>query len=166
MGRFSGISQFHGTQTPSRIRDPPPLITTPDSNPSPHRPLALPAPGSLPGGCSSRQQRSPPTHPPRPQHFVASNGTPLALLVPKTTLARKAFETKEDTLKSFPYNAWITVSHSFSRWEKQNVGDMGPGYFTTCILAQGCLHGPKVTSMRPTNTKRNTRRNKQVTWHT
>ncbi|CAD6254638.1 unnamed protein product [Miscanthus lutarioriparius] len=33
----------------------------------------------------------------------------------KTTLARKAYESKEDTLKSFPYNAWITVSQSFSR---------------------------------------------------
>jgi disease resistance protein RPM1 len=33
----------------------------------------------------------------------------------KTTLARKTYESKEDTLKSFPYNAWITVSQSFSK---------------------------------------------------
>jgi disease resistance protein RPM1 len=33
----------------------------------------------------------------------------------KTTLARKAYESKEDTLKSFPYSAWITVSQSFFR---------------------------------------------------
>jgi len=33
----------------------------------------------------------------------------------KTTLARKTYESREDTLKSFPYRAWITVSQSFSR---------------------------------------------------
>jgi disease resistance protein RPM1 len=31
------------------------------------------------------------------------------------TLARKTYESKEDTLKSFPYNAWITVSQSFCK---------------------------------------------------
>ncbi|KAG0528881.1 hypothetical protein BDA96_05G050800 [Sorghum bicolor] len=33
----------------------------------------------------------------------------------KTTLARKTYESKEDTLKSFPFRAWITVSQSFSK---------------------------------------------------
>jgi len=33
----------------------------------------------------------------------------------KTTLARKTYESKEDTLKSFPFRAWITLSQSFSK---------------------------------------------------
>nr|UBY07236.1 NBS-LRR disease resistance protein [Dasypyrum villosum] len=35
----------------------------------------------------------------------------------KTTLARKAYESKEDTVSKFPCCAWITVSQSFSKIE-------------------------------------------------